>query len=112
MKGNPRRRCIAALQGFVMAERISIYDVPGLDRLRHERHLDAKCVRRLRNDLLKRFLTDEVALAKFPAADRITAHVLNLHRRVDSALDGATKLLLSTSSGMLIESVILRTKTG
>lgn len=95
-----------------MSNRTSIFDLRGLDHLRGELRIDGRCVRRLRNDLLKRFKSDEVALASFPAADRIAIHVLELARRCDSTLDGATKLLLRTSGGMGIESVILRVASG
>src|SRR5688572_7029996 len=95
-----------------MTQPISIYDLRGLECLRRELALDAKRLRRLRNDLLKRFFSDEVALADFPASDRIAHHSLDLYRRSDSTLDGATKLVMRTRNGMLIESVILRTATG
>jgi 23S rRNA (adenine2503-C2)-methyltransferase len=95
-----------------MTPPISIYDLHGLERLRRELALDAKRVRRLRNDLLKRFFPYDVALADFPAAERIAPHALDLYRRCDSTIDGATKLILRTRDGMLIESVILRTATG
>ena len=95
-----------------MTERISVFDLAGLDRLRRERQLDTRCVRRLRNNLLKRFQSDEVALAGFPDAERVAPHVLEIDRRLDSAIDGATKLALRTSSGLLIESVLLRLATG
>jgi 23S rRNA (adenine2503-C2)-methyltransferase len=95
-----------------MTPPISIYDLHGLERLRRELALDAKRVRRLRNDLLKRFFPDDVALANFPASERIAPHALDLYRRCDSTIDGATKLILRTRNRMLIESVILRTATG
>jgi 23S rRNA (adenine2503-C2)-methyltransferase len=96
----------------MMAKPVSIYDLQNWDQLRRELRLDARAVRGLRNDLLKRFFPDHVALAKFSAADRIALHTLDHDRRFDSSLDGATKLLLRTKNGMLIESVILRTATG
>src|SRR5688572_3904256 len=95
-----------------MIEPISIFDLAGLDQLRRERQLDKKCVRRLRNNLLKRFQSDEVARAGFPDAERVAIHALEIERRLDSAIDGATKLILRTSSGLLIESVLLRLATG
>jgi len=42
----------------------------------------------------------------------ITAHPLTLAERLDSELDGATKLLFRTDEGLMIESVILRAGTG
>lgn len=95
-----------------MPERISIYDTKRLDELRRELRLDSQSIRRLRNDLLKRFHLDDEALEKFEAADRLTIHSLKLHQRCDSKIDGASKLLFRTAAGMLIESVILRIATG
>ena len=69
-------------------------------------------MRRLRNQLLKKFVDDESALREFAAGDRIECHSLELFRRCDSSIDGATKLLFRTASGMLIESVVLRIATG
>src|SRR5665213_1383325 len=97
---------------MTMDQRTSIYDLPGFDQLQRELHLDPRQVRTLRNSLLKRFIADDVALAEFPAADRISARGLELSSRFDSTIDGATKLLFRTSDGLLIESVILRLATG
>ena len=83
-----------------------------LDRLRRELRLDPQSIRRLRNGLLKSFLPDSEGLIDFAAADRLAVHSLKLHERVDSKLDGATKLLFRTGAGMLIEAVILRIATG
>jgi 23S rRNA (adenine2503-C2)-methyltransferase len=96
----------------VMTPPTSIFDLPGLDRLRRELQLDARMLRRLRNDLCKRFLPDAVALEKCPVPERIALHELELAERLDSSIDGASKLLLRTTGGWLIETVILRTATG
>ena len=95
-----------------MTDRLSIYDLAGFERLQREVRLDPRCVRQLRNEWLKRFCADEAALAGFPAADRVAPPAMRVFRRLDSAVDGASKLLLRTSGGMLIESVILRVATG
>lgn len=91
---------------------VSIYDSRALDDLRRELRLDPQTIRTLRTALLKRFTDDQSALAKFPAAERIAIHSLALDSRRDSQLDGATKLLLRTSAGLLLEAVILRIATG
>ena len=83
-----------------------------MERLRKETRLDPEHVRALRNALFKKFEADNVALTRFPERDRIDCHSLELFRRCDSQVDGASKLLLKTSAGMLIESVILRIATG
>ena len=92
--------------------RTSLFDRTGFESLRKELKLDPNVVRRLRNDLLKHFVSDDVALGCFPAADRVAVHSLELYHRSDSVVDGASKLLLKTAGGMLIESVILRVASG
>ncbi|MCC9641260.1 23S rRNA (adenine(2503)-C(2))-methyltransferase RlmN [Rhodopirellula sp. JC740] len=89
-----------------------LFDPDAMESLRREHRLDPQAIRQLRNDLLKKFESDRSVLAKFPAADSVSLHVLELYQRMDSELDGATKLLFETRSGMLIESVILRIATG
>ncbi len=93
-------------------DQISIYDLAGLDRLQRELRLDPMRIRRLRNDWLKRFTADDIALADFPAAERVAGRTLELDRRFDSQIDGSTKLLFRAADGLLIESVILRLATG
>jgi len=95
-----------------MTKRIGFFDQPAFEQLRHERRLDPLVVRRLRTALCKRFADDAAAVAEFAAADAVSLHALELFRRSDSDLDGASKLLLRTSAGMLIEAVILRLATG
>ena len=91
---------------------ISIYNTPDLEKLRRELRIDPQRIRRLRNDLLKRFSADADVLDKFTDREHLVCHVLELYHQCDSELDGATKLLFRTSAGMLIESVILRIATG
>ncbi len=95
-----------------MTKPINIYDTQALNHLRQELRLQPQTLRHFRNDLLKRFHDDATVLANFPAPDRIKLHSLELYRRVDSSLDGATKLLFRTRANMLIESVLLRIATG
>ena len=89
-----------------------IYDTRRIDELRAAARFDPRTVRSLRGKLLRRFVADDVALAEFPIDDRLRLHSLELYRRYDSEVDGATKLLFRTSTGLLIESVILRIATG
>jgi 23S rRNA (adenine2503-C2)-methyltransferase len=91
---------------------ISPFDQPGIEQLRRELKLDPARIRSLRNAMLKRYSSDDVVLKEFPAAARVKLHSLDLFRRCDSNTDGATKLLLRTAAGMLIEAVILRIETG
>ena len=110
---HPYPQLLAPLrETFSMPEPISIYDSEKIEQLRQELSLDPQAIRQLRNDLLKRFQADEVALAHFSAAERIAPHTLTLFRQCDSEIDGATKLLFRTATGMLIESVLLRIASG
>ncbi|RLS42065.1 MAG: 23S rRNA (adenine(2503)-C(2))-methyltransferase RlmN [Planctomycetota bacterium] len=95
-----------------MSTPVSLFDRPGLEALRKELRLDPTVIRRLRVDLLKHFVPDAAGLARFPAPVRLALHTLSLYHRSDSEIDGATKLLLKTATGMLIESVILRVASG
>ncbi|MBC8352239.1 MAG: 23S rRNA (adenine(2503)-C(2))-methyltransferase RlmN [Planctomycetes bacterium] len=91
---------------------ISPFDQQAIEQLRRELRLDPQHIRDLRNALLKRFKADEDALSEFTAPHRLALHSLSLFQRCDSSLDGATKLLMRTRAGMLIETVILRIATG
>ena len=93
-------------------ELICIYDKRRIDAFRATARFDPQAVRSFHSKLLRRFVADDVALTGFPPGDHFQLHALELYRRCDSDVDGATKLLFRTSSGMLIESVILRIETG
>ena len=95
-----------------MSDLVSIFDSEAVERLRKETRLDPEHVRALRNSIFKKFEADADALARFPESERIVCHSLEMFRRCDSQVDGASKLLLKTAAGMLIESVILRIATG
>ena len=95
-----------------MPESTCVYDVEGVERLRRALRLDPMEVKAFRKGLFKKFRPTSEVLHEFPGGDRLRVHPLTLFRRVDSAIDGATKLLFQTSTGMLIESVILRIGTG
>jgi 23S rRNA (adenine2503-C2)-methyltransferase len=90
----------------------NLYNPENNKQLRHELSLDAQRVRQLRNDLLKRFKPDAEVLKRFPTAKQLSLHTLEPVSRHDSDIDGASKLILRTEKGMLIESVILRIATG
>lgn len=90
----------------------SIYDNVGMERLQRSLRFDPQLLRRLRTALFKHFDSDEQALAGFPACDEIDVHPLALDSRHDSLIDGASKLLFRTRTGMLIESVVLRIASG
>jgi 23S rRNA (adenine2503-C2)-methyltransferase len=86
--------------------------------LRAELKFEPRRVRALRTTYFKKFLGVETALAELPAeareefAQRVEFHPLSIVEARDSQVDGATKLVLRTPAGYLIESVIMRTGTG
>ena len=90
----------------------SIYDAESVQAVRRALRLDPEQLRRLRNAVMKKFLPDEQVRAAFPAAQRLQLHALALDRRLDSQIDGATKLLFRTDAGLLTESVVLRIASG
>jgi 23S rRNA (adenine2503-C2)-methyltransferase len=97
---------------------ISIYDSPGIDRLRAELKFDPRQLRALRTAFFKKSRGADEALAALRAdvqsefGRRVEFHPLTLADALDSQLDGATKLVLKTEAGYAIESVIMRTGTG
>jgi 23S rRNA (adenine2503-C2)-methyltransferase len=96
----------------------SIYDSSAVDRLRAELKFEPRRLRALRTVYFKKFLGVEAALAELPAdvregfARRVEFHPVAVAELRDSQLDGATKLVLRTRAGYLIESVVMRTGTG
>ncbi len=96
--------------------RISIYDQAGIDRLRARLRIDPHDLRRVRTSLFKHWHADEDAYSAVPQArvlsGQMRIHALQLHDRLDSQVDGATKLLFRTERGLLLETVLLRAGTG
>lgn len=101
-----------------MSPRVSIIDSDAIDQLRAELRIEPGLVRRLRIAYFKHFRGESAALAELPEAargpfaERVDFHPLTLHKRCDSQVDGASKLIFRTAGGMLIESVLLRAGTG
>src|SRR5262245_50700194 len=101
-----------------MSERISIYDLSSVDRVRAELKFEPRRLRALRTAYFKKFLGTEAALAELPEnvreefAARVEFHPLAIQNVFDSEVDGATKFVFRTPSDLLIESVLMRTGTG
>lgn len=99
-------------------KRLSIYHSPAIDGLRTQLKLDPRRLRALRTAYFKKLRGVEAALDELPPAvrdefaHRVEFHPLTLVEAHDSQVDGATKLVLRTATGFLIESVIMRTGTG
>jgi 23S rRNA (adenine2503-C2)-methyltransferase len=97
---------------------LSIHDPVALDALRSRYRVDPHHLRRLRHAFYKTQQTAQEALDQLPVsmradwADNVTFHSLQLHSRHDSRLDGASKLIFRTSRGHLLESVLLRIRSG
>ena len=101
-----------------MSNIFSIYDTPAIDLLRAELKFEPRRLRALRIAYFKKHLGAEAALAELPEnvrdafGDRVEFHPLTIAEVRDSQIDGATKLIMRTAAGYLIETVILRTGTG
>ena len=97
---------------------VSIYDQSGLEHLWRELRLDLKTLRRLRIDYFKHSVPLAECINRSLGAhaeqltNRIHDQALKIESRHDSEIDGATKIILRTSLGYLVESVILRASTG
>jgi 23S rRNA (adenine2503-C2)-methyltransferase len=101
-----------------LSNQVSIYDSPAIDRLRARLKFEPRRLRALRTAFFKKSLGVEAALEELPAEVRdefaasVEFHPLVVAESRDSQLDGATKLVLRTSAGYSIETVIMRTGTG
>jgi len=96
----------------------SIHDLEFVERRARELRVDPHELRLLRNAYYKKHRSADDALAvlsddvRARFADGLEFGTLELVERVDSRVDGATKLLFRTTKGYLIESVILRFEKG
>ncbi len=96
----------------------TIYDIDELELLRSRNAVQPHGMRLFRNALFKNAQGWDEALAVLPLEardvfrDHIQFETLTLLERHDSATDGASKLIFQTGDGNLIESVVLRPRTG
>ncbi len=96
----------------------SIYDTAGLEALRIRNAVQPHRMKLFRNALFKKACGWNEALETLPEnartdfSDMLRFESLELVERHDSEIDGASKLIFKTPDGHLIESVILRPKTG
>jgi 23S rRNA (adenine2503-C2)-methyltransferase len=101
-----------------MQSQVSIYDSAAVETLRRRLKLEPRRLRAARTALFKKFSGAQAALAELPAevreefARRVEFRSVEAAESRDSQLDGATKLVLRTSAGYLIEAVIMRMGTG
>lgn len=90
----------------------NLYDIAATEALRRQLRVDPHRVREFRTAACKRFESRERLADQFPSFTAAFSEELRITQQCDSELDGATKLLLRTEQGMLIETVILRIATG
>ncbi len=97
---------------------VSLYDTAGLEALRSRNAVQPHRIKLFRTALFKNAREWEEALDVLPETARadfsgnIEFQTLELVERHDSETDGASKLIFRTPDHHLIESVILRPKTG
>ncbi len=90
----------------------NLYDRDGLERVRKAYRVDPHQIRLFRNERCKRFCSEAEAATRFPFSLGVRPSSLEIRERCDSNIDGATKLIMQTSTGLLIETMILRIATG
>lgn len=94
----------------------SLYDIPQLEKYLGRKGFGARDLRRSNRLLFREFQTpehlgwDASLLADFQ--EQFETSYLTLVSRIDSKIDGASKLLLETKDGKKIETVILRIASG
>lgn len=98
--------------------KVSIHDIVAFNAFFKAEKKDPNQVRKVRNLFYKRAFTLETENRKIPnelmqlARKGVRTTFLTLEKRLNSKIDGATKLLFKTDDGLLIETVILRIATG
>ncbi|MBN2162540.1 MAG: 23S rRNA (adenine(2503)-C(2))-methyltransferase RlmN [Pontiellaceae bacterium] len=96
----------------------TIYDIDKMETLRRQAAVQPHGMKRFRNALFKNGQSWDAALEVLPEegralfSEQIVPECLELRERHDSAVDGASKLIFQTKDGHLIESVVLRPRTG
>ena len=89
-----------------------------LEAVRAEIGLEPHALRTLRNAIYKHGVPPRDALTLLPPRaatsilERVALHTLDEVQRRDSSSDGATKLGLRTRNGLVLESVVLRIRSG
>ena len=96
----------------------SIYNIDHMEMLRRKNAVQPHAMKKFRNALFKKAQDWDDALVLLPEAARadfkeqVQFKCLELVERYDSVVDGASKLVFRTEDDHLIESVVLRPKTG
>ncbi|MEE9367342.1 MAG: 23S rRNA (adenine(2503)-C(2))-methyltransferase RlmN [Pontiella sp.] len=96
----------------------TIYDIDAIEELRGQNAVQPHRLKQFRNALFKKSSDWNEALDTLPEnaradfANRLDFQSLELNERHDSEIDGASKLIFQTHDHNLIESVVLRPKSG
>ena len=97
---------------------VTIYDIEAIDAIRSRNAVQPHRMKLFRNALFKNSNDWNEALAALPEGARadfcssIEFQCLEMAERHDSEIDGASKLIFKTHDSHLVESVVLRPKTG
>jgi 23S rRNA (adenine2503-C2)-methyltransferase len=97
---------------------VSIYDTEAIEQIRSRNAVQPHRMKQFRNGLFKNAQEWDEVLALLPKEARadfeanISFQCLEVFERHDSERDGASKLIFRTADDNLIESVILRPRTG
>ena len=97
---------------------ISIHDLSTVEEFCRSEKIDPQWLKRVRRAFYKQQRGKDRALEELPQTRRkefaanVAFHSLTLEEKQDSQVDNATKLLFRTTTGRLVESVILRIATG
>ncbi|VAX39115.1 23S rRNA (adenine(2503)-C(2))-methyltransferase @ tRNA (adenine(37)-C(2))-methyltransferase, partial [hydrothermal vent metagenome] len=96
----------------------SVHNNQAMELFRRKQRIDPQQIRLFRNAYYKKGESFEVAALQIPARcrslfwEQFSSLTLSLEEEHHSQQDGATKLLLRTATGHLIETVILRIDSG
>lgn len=108
----------AGLLFYMGTDMSTIYDTEDLEVLRSRNAVQPHDMKLFRNALFKKAQDWNEALSQLPEAARtdfrdcVQFEALELVERHDSSVDGASKLIFRTADANLIESVVLRPRTG
>lgn len=91
-----------------MKASVCIHNESQLELFRRQQQIDPQQLRRFRNAVCKTGMSDAKVRSLLPGAEQLKLHVLRLLQQHTSDLDGATKLLFETESGLRLETVLLR----
>jgi len=99
-------------------DKISIHQFDKVDQLFKAHKIDPNDARKIRNYFYRRGFSLDKSINRVSdelmnlARNKIKTNFLKIVKRIDSKIDGATKLLFETHDGLRLEAVILRIASG